>query len=111
MSKAYHNQRQTWRKERGQMTHEEREMALEIAQRFIEVAAEIEARGDVLDSMWHRSDSQWQQHTYHRWNEILNSQENQQRRTELEVAFASASDGDHLIRALHSEILRRASVS
>src|ERR1039457_4596716 len=80
-----------------------KELAFEIAQRVIEMEAEIEARGAVLDSVWRRSDSQWQQLSYNRSNEILTSKEIQQRRSELEAAFASANDGDSLLRTLHSE--------
>jgi len=89
----------------------EKDMALEIAQRFIEMEAEIEARGAVLDSFWSRPDSRWQQHTYNRANEILIGQATHERRAELQSAFDAANDGDSLIHILHQEILRRATVS
>ena len=89
----------------------EKDMALEIAQRFIEMEAEIEARGAVLDRAWSRPDSRWQQHTYNRANEILIGQATHERRAELQSAFDAANDGDSLIHILHQEILRRATVS
>jgi len=89
----------------------EKDMAFEIAQRFIEMEAEIEARGAVLDRSWSRPDSRWQQHTYNRANEILIGQATHERRAELQSAFDAANDGDSLIHILHQEILRRATVS
>ena len=86
-------------------------MAFEIAQRFIQMEAEIEARGAVLDRSWSRSDSRWQQHAYSRANETLVGQATQERRAELQSAFDAANDGDSLIHILHQEILRRATVS
>jgi hypothetical protein len=93
------------------MAYQEKEMASEVLQRFMEMEAEIEARGALLDALWHRSDSQWSQHAHKRYSQILNSQETQERIAEFQSASIAASDGDSLIRALHSEILRRASVS
>jgi hypothetical protein len=89
----------------------EKDMAFEIAQRFIEMEAEIEARGAVLDRFWSRPDSRWQQHTYNRANETLIGQATHERRAELQSAFDAANDGDSLIHILHQEILRRATVS
>jgi hypothetical protein len=89
----------------------EKDMTFEIAQRFIEMEAEIEARGAVLDRSWSRPDSRWQQHAYNRTNETLLGQATHDRRAELQSAIDAANDGDSLIHILHQEILRRATVS
>jgi hypothetical protein len=88
-----------------------KEQAFEIAQKVIRMEAEIEARGALLDYLCSRSDSQWQPRANQRINEILTSEKIQERSTELESTFNSAKDGDSLIGILHSEILRRVSVS
>jgi hypothetical protein len=90
---------------------DEKDMAFEIAQRFIAMEAEIEARGAVLNQSWSRPDSPWQQHTYKRANETLIGQATHERSAELQSAFDAANDGDSLIHILHQEILRRATVS
>ena len=86
-------------------------MVLEIAQAFMRMEAEIEARGALLDRCWRSPDSPWQRLAFDQSSRILNDQKHQQRLTEFQSASSAATDGDSLIRALHQEILRRAQVS
>lgn len=85
------------------------ELATQIAQRFMLMEAEIEARGALLDRCWKRPDP-WQGLAYDQSSEILNGQKHLTRIAEFQTASNAASGDGSLIRILHEELLHKVAV-
>ncbi len=90
---------------------EDKDLAFEIAQKFMRLEAEIEAFRAVLKRHWTHPDSQWEPLVDKAKDHILNLETTHQRYAQLQSGFAAASDGGHLIPTLHDQIVRRAKVS
>jgi hypothetical protein len=97
--------------EAGRKTMEDKELAFEIAQKFIRLEAEIEAFRMVLKRHWTHPDSPWEPLVDKGKDQILNLETTHQRYAQLRSLFDAAIDGDSLIRTLHQELARRAKVS
>lgn len=86
----------------------EKELAQQIAEAFLRLEAEVEARGILLDDTERHSERRWS--SFDRFSEIWNGPAIQQRLAESRAAIDSAKDDTSLIRILHEETLRRSKV-
>jgi hypothetical protein len=89
---------------------DDKEIAFQIAQRFIQMEAEIEAFRAVLDRFWNHLQP-WEGFVDNAHNQLLNRETTRQRFAEIQSIFDAASGDGSLIRTLHQNILMRARVS
>ncbi len=89
---------------------DEKEKVIAIAEAFMRLEAEIEARGALLERCWNRPGTPWSSVSFDLASKTLNGQEHHSRLAELRRASNAASDGDSLIHILHREILRKSTV-
>lgn len=89
----------------------EKELAFEIAQRIILMESQIDAMRRILNRSWNDPKNPWENYVTRGTDQILNLETTHQRCAQIRAAFDAATDGDSLIRTLHSEILQRTPVS
>jgi hypothetical protein len=91
------------------MEHQEKQLALEIAQRFIEMQEEIRSLRVVLRRYWtHETDSE--AFVRKGIQQLQSHERGVQGFQYLELIFHAATDGDALMRILHDQTLGRATV-
>jgi hypothetical protein len=88
----------------------EKDMAFEIAQKVIQMEAEIEALRQVLNRSWPPENDPWPQFVRKGADQLLAHETYRQRFADIRSSFDAASHDTRLIRTLHEGILRRTKV-